>query len=266
MAKLGPYTYPDIRFGDAVEIAGRILTKFKGIVSVKGLAWELGMAEGSGTLFAKVAAMRDFGLLEGRGELRISPLAQRVLHPANAKEGQEARAEAFQRVDLLRQLYARFEGEVPDDMSMLVGLEEITRSPRDEIVRRAPLIQKHLTDAIRVLGRPVPLESKQEQSVKIQNNQAPTEPSVVHPTIGPAYGGGIEISAAGRRLSVPLTAEYIDVAIRLLDALKGELAAPEADSEADEPVQEPVATRQGRIAELELGTVDKLESSEETTD
>ena len=118
MAKLGQYTYPDIRFGDAVEISGRVLTKFKGTVSVKGLAWELGMAEGSGTLFAKVAAMRDFGLIEGRGELRISPLAQRVLHPGTPEEGQSARAEAFQRVDLLRQLYDRFEGEVPDDMSM----------------------------------------------------------------------------------------------------------------------------------------------------
>ncbi|MCH7932246.1 MAG: transporter substrate-binding domain-containing protein, partial [Proteobacteria bacterium] len=155
-------------FGDAVEIAGRILTKFKGTVSVKGLAWELGMAEGSGTLFAKVAAMRDFGLIEGRGELRVSPLAQRVLHPATAAEGLEARAEAFQRVDLLRQLYARFEGEVPDDMSMLVGLEEITHSARDEIVRRAPLLLKHLTDAIRVLGRPV-AEIKPEHSVRKQN-------------------------------------------------------------------------------------------------
>ena len=87
MAKLGPYSYPDIRFGDAVEIAGRILSKFKGTVSVTGLAWELGMSEGSGTLFAKVAALRDFGLIEGRGELRISPLAQRVIHPANSDEG-----------------------------------------------------------------------------------------------------------------------------------------------------------------------------------
>ena len=121
MAKLGPYSYPDIRFGDAVEIAGRILTKFKGTVSVKGLAWELGMAEGSGTLFAKVAAMRDFGLIEGRGELRISQLAQRVLHPSTPEEGQEARAEAFQRVDLLRQLYGRFEGEVPDEHAHVVG-------------------------------------------------------------------------------------------------------------------------------------------------
>ena len=120
------------------------------------------MAEGSGTLFAKVAALRDFGLIEGRGELRISQLAQRVLHPANAEEGLEARAEAFQRVELLRQLYTRFEGEVPDDMSLLVGLEEISHAPRAEIVKRAPLVQKHLTDAIRVLGRPVAVAKRTE--------------------------------------------------------------------------------------------------------
>ena len=195
MAKLGPYTYPDIRFGDAVEIAGRILTKFKGSVSVKGLAWELGMAEGSGTLFAKVAAMRDFGLLEGRGELRVSSLAQRVIHPANAEEGQQARAEAFQRVELLRQLYTRFEGEVPDDMSMLVGLEEITRSPRDEIVRRAPLIQKHLTDAIRVLGRPVVAAKPAEYSVRYQQNIENKSGSAG--TGGREYSGGAAGGLAG---------------------------------------------------------------------
>jgi hypothetical protein len=253
-----------------VEIAGRILTKFKGTVSVKGLAWELGMAEGSGTLFAKVAAMRDFGLIEGRGELRVSPLAQRVLHPANTAEGQEARAEAFQRVDLLRQLYARFEGEVPDDMSMLVGLEEITRASRDEIVRRAPLIQKHLTDAIRVLGRPVQEAIKPEYSGKGQNNlvgglvsDAPVGAASANPS------GGIELIAAGRHLSVPLTAEYIDVAITLLSTLKGELMAGGAsavESVAQEDETEDTSNageRSTTVAELELGSVDQLDMSGE---
>ena len=223
MAKLGQYTYPDIRFGDAVEISGRVLTKFKGTVSVKGLAWELGMAEGSGTLFAKVAAMRDFGLIEGRGELRISPLAQRVLHPATAEEGQAARAEAFQRVDLLRQLYARFEGELPDDMSMLVGLEEITRASRDEIVRRAPLIQKHLTDAIRVMGRSVSVGNVSEYSVKNKNNSGTSTNASIGEAPFEASPDGLHLSAGGRQLSVPLTPEYIDVAITLLSALKNEL-------------------------------------------
>jgi len=226
MAKLGPYSYPDIRFGDAVEIAGRIATKFKGTVSVKGLAWELGMAEGSGTLFAKVAALRDFGLVEGRGELRVSPLAQRVLHPATPEEGHGARAEAFQRVDLLRQLYARFEGEIPDDMGLLVGIEEITGSPRDEIVRRAPLIQKHLTDAVRVMGRSVKIANKAEYSSgnKIKNTAQPLGATLAGGDDS-EQAGGLSLAAAGRRLSVPLTPAYVDVAINLLTTIRRELVA-----------------------------------------
>ncbi len=223
MARLGQYSYPDIRFGDAVEIANRILNKFKGTVSVKGLAWELGMAEGSGTLFAKVAALRDFGLVEGRGELRISQLAQRVLHPASSEEALEATAEAFQRVELLSQLYTRFEGEVPDDMSLLVGLEEISRAPRDEIVKRAPLIQKHLTDAIRVLGRPARAEKTSEHSGKRQRVAAESPSAAPEPPAGEPSADGLHITAAGRHLSVPLTAEYIEVAISLLRAMQVEM-------------------------------------------
>ena len=270
MAKLGQYTYPDIRFGDAVEISGRVLTKFKGTVSVKGLAWELGMAEGSGTLFAKVAAMRDFGLIEGRGELRISQLAQRVLHPATPEEGQEARAEAFQRVDLLKQLYDRFEGEVPDDMSMLVGLEEITRASRDEIVRRAPLIQKHLTDAIRVLGRPVKVERKTEYSVNEQNIMGSSVAGNPGMIISAGSGDGLHLVAGGRQLSVPLTPEYIDVAITLLSALKGELKSEREIVEEADPVPDyedmdtrAVGTAPANVAALELGSIEQLVMSGE---
>lgn len=264
MAKLGQYTYPDIRFGDAVEISGRILSKFKGTVSVKGLAWELGMAEGSGTLFAKVAALRDFGLVEGRGELRVSALAQRVLHPTNADEGHSARAEAFQRVDLLRQLYQRFEGEVPDDMSMLVGLEEITRAARDEIVRRAPLIQKHLTDAIRVLGRPVVTEKKPEYSGQAQNIVNAPEKMAV------AVGNedGIQLSAGGRHLSVPLRAEYIDVAISLLRTLRTEMDSDNAEmAEYEEENLGEAGLRAESeprpIEDIEMGVTDQLGSRDD---
>ena len=228
MAKLGSYSYPDIRFGDAVELSARILTKFKGTVSVKGLAWELGMAEGSGTLFAKVAALRDFGLIEGRGELRVSPLTQRILHPGTVEEGRQARAEAFQRVEILRLLYHRFEGELPDDLSLLVGLEEITKAPRDEIVRRATLIQRHLADAVRVLGHPMVEDKKQEYSAKNQN--IPPSPSATAPyPVSPALpvlaeGPRLVVVAAERQFVAPLTLEDIDIAMGLLSTIRSELA------------------------------------------
>ena len=234
MAKLGTYSYPDIRFSNAVEITARILNKFRGTVSVKGLAWELGMAENSGTLFAKVAALRDFGLVEGRGELRISALAQRLLHPASPEEGRQAHAQAFQRVDLLQTLYERFDGEAPDDASLLVALEEITRTPRDEIVRRFTLIQKHLADAARALGRPSAAVPPEPSGADQQN---------IYPAPGEMAGHGMEPTSASTglylrageaRLVAPLSRAYIDVAINLLQAQKAKMAEPAAGaSEAE---------------------------------
>ncbi|MBM3939969.1 MAG: hypothetical protein FJ318_03560 [SAR202 cluster bacterium] len=227
MAKLGAYSYPDIRFGDAVEIAGRIQSKFTGAVSVKGLAWELGMAEGSGTLFAKVAALRDFGLIEGRGELKTSALAQRILHPATPEEGLQARAEAFQRAELLRLLYHRFGGEIPDDMTLLVTLQEITRTRRDEVVRRAPLIMKHITDVVRVMGRPIVIEQPGDafpMPPVVKAPQGAASPSAPRSAAAaPAGHDTIHLVAGARQLNLPLSPEYIDVAIGMLMALKSEL-------------------------------------------
>ena len=219
MAKLGTYSYPDIRFSDAVEIAARILNKFRGTVGVKGLAWELGMAENSGTLFAKVAALRDFGLVEGRGELRVSDLCRRILHPVNPEEGRDARIQAFERVDLLRTLYERFEGEAPDDSSMLIALEEISKAPRDEIVRRFSLIQKHMRDATRVMKHS--LVDSAEKSVATQQTFSPSAAPAQEPSVEvSAATAGITLTAGKARLNAPFTLEYIDVAINLLRALK----------------------------------------------
>ena len=220
MAKLGTYSYPDIRFGDAVEIAARILAKFKGGVGVKGLAWELGMAENSGTLFAKVAALRDFGLVEGRGELRVTDLCRKILHPANPDEGRWARVQSFQRIDLLRALYDKFNGEAPDDSTLLIALEEITKAPREEIIRRFTLIQKHLIDAARIMKS----ASAASETAPAANVKPASPPSSATDTglFAEAMGdaSGLYLAAGSARLTSPLTAEYLDVAINLLKALK----------------------------------------------
>lgn len=224
MAKLGTYSYPDIRFSDAIEISARILNKFKGSVRVKGLAWELGMAENSGTLFAKIAALRDFGLVEGRGELRVSDLAQRIINPSSESERLQATSQAFKRVDLLFALYDRFEGESPDDKSLLVGLEEITRASKEDIIRRFTLIQKHLNDASRALSH---------HTVNFPNSDVTnshSNPSIISSPITsftdniefPEYNDSeaLILRAGDAKLTAPLSLEYIDIAINLLKAIK----------------------------------------------
>jgi hypothetical protein len=157
-------------------------------------------------------------------------------------------------------------------MSMLVGLEELTRASREEIVRRAPLIQKHLTDAIRVLGRPV--ERRPEYSVKRQNDLGPAPAPIVAPPIEQVVGEHLQLVAAGRRLSVPLTPEYIDVAITLLTALKGELKAGAVrhvsdtsidpyDTADDDIPSRDLGRKPADVAELELGSVEQLDLSSE---
>ena len=233
MAKLGTYSYPDIRFGDAVEISGRILSKFKGAVTVKGLAWELGMAENSGTLFAKIAALRDFGLVEGRGELRVSDLARKIIHPTSSEEHRESSIAAFQRVELLRALYERFEGEVPDDTGLLVGLEETTKAPRNEIVRRFTLIQKHLADATRVMKRTT--SSVINGNPKSLSQGSTPSHNVTDDLMGQSPGDdrGLRLVAGGTRLFVPLTVEYLDVAINLLKALRTSMATSDDTSQEE---------------------------------
>ena len=220
MAKLGTYSYPDIRFSDAIEISARILNKFKGTIRVKGLAWELGMAENSGTLFAKIAALRDFGLVEGRGELRVSDLAQRIINPSNESERLQATSQSFKRVDLLFALYDRFEGEAPDDKTLLVALEEITRADKPEIIKRFTLIQKHLNDASRALSHHSVNYTEADVSISTPNLNLPSSLSGATELSEYADGDTLILRAGDAKLTAPLSQEYIDIAINLLKAIK----------------------------------------------
>ena len=65
-------------------------------------------------------------------------------------------------------------------------------------------------------------------------------------------------------MSVPLTAEYIDVAITLLSTLKGELNTGGLDTvEEDSDTENDSSRLQGKVAanlaELELGSIDQFD-------
>ena len=70
---------------------------------------------------------------------------------------------------------------------------------------------------------------------------------------------GLQVVAAGRRLAVPLTPRYIDVAITLLQTLRSEMAQePRVTSEADvemETESDEVSDGDSKGAsDLDLGT------------
>src|SRR3989304_5194401 len=107
MARLGTLSYPDIRLDEAVSAAERVLKDFGGEITPSGLAEALGMAERGGAFLHKVAGIKDYGLMEGRGVLRVTPLAERIIYPHSRDEEAVAKAEAFLKVELFRRLYER---------------------------------------------------------------------------------------------------------------------------------------------------------------
>lgn len=154
MGKLGGYSYPEITLDEAISIASIVAVRLKGRVSRKGLAKVLNQSELSGWLSHKLAALKDFGLVQGRGEGTLTPLAERLAFPTNEDEAKRARSEAYGNVALFRALEGRFHRDVPDSGALTVALEQLTETPRYRVVKKVGLIRNHLSDASNVRGRP----------------------------------------------------------------------------------------------------------------
>ena len=154
MGKLGGYSYPEISLDDAINIASIVAVRLKGRVSRKGLAKALNQSELSGWLSHKLAALRDFGLVQGRGEGTLTPLAEKLAFPTDEDEARRARSEAFGNVALFRVLEGRFHRDVPDTGALTLALEQLTETPRYRVVKKVGLIRNHLSDASSVRARP----------------------------------------------------------------------------------------------------------------
>ena len=249
MGKLGAFSYPEISLDEAIGIVAIVATRLKGRVSRRGLALVLNQSELSGWLSHKLAALRDFGLVEGRGEGQLTPLAQRLAFPTDEEEAKRAKSEAYGKVALFRTLEGRFHREVPDPAALTLALEQLTETPRFKVMKRVGLIRKHLADAATVRGRPSPAQVRErltetlarEGIAQAEGRETTTlegmrEPPAVADTLqrGDAKGRSegqaqrgplrtpptLEIAIGEMRMAAPLTDETLDIAISLLEGLR----------------------------------------------
>ena len=212
MGKIGAFSYPEIPLDEAIAIATLIATRFKGRIGRGGLAQALGQQESSGWFSHKLAALRDFGLIEGRGAVRLTALAQRVAFPASDKEAQKTKHQALDHVALFHELAARFQGEEPDLPTLVTTLEELTGATRTQVIRKASLIQRHLAQRVEIKRQMAqaqasagPRKNSQEQADAIGH-------SVAQRTL--------EIIVGQVRLTAPITDDGLDIAIILLQGLR----------------------------------------------
>jgi hypothetical protein len=249
MGKLGSFSYPEISLEEAIGIVKAVATRMKGQVSRRGVAVALNQSEASGWLSHKLAALHDFGLVEGRGEGRLTPLAQRLAFPTDDREMARAKGEAYRNVALFRLLEGRFQGEAPDQAALTVALEEITESPRHQVVKKVGLIRSHLADAAALRRRPSTAEVAERLTQTLakegvapaegrprvapegpQERPTPREPSATFAAEAQPrsrdLGGpvktppNLEIKVGEMRMVAPLSDETLDMAIGLLQGMK----------------------------------------------
>lgn len=100
MGKIGRYYYPDLSLNEACKIA-ELIYDFPGhSMSVKMMAEKLGISARGGWTGMILASMKNYGLTEGRGTLRTTELAEKLVNPKNDQELQQTKEQIFNRIEL----------------------------------------------------------------------------------------------------------------------------------------------------------------------
>src|SRR5438309_5257939 len=152
MAKLGQFDYPDYKFSRALEVVGKICDpSYRGEIGRSSLAELLQMSVKGGGFHMLLASIRDFGLIEGSDQLRVTEIGKKAIS-GTLEEAERAKAEAFLNVGLFKELYQRSGTTVPEDEKLFVLLREITKEDPLKVKGQLKDVASTYSDGIRYLG------------------------------------------------------------------------------------------------------------------
>jgi len=212
LGKLGSFDFPEYKFSRVLEVVEKIRDlSNKGEISRTGLAELLKMNIKGGGFHALLASLRDFGLLEGREQLKITDLGKRLVAGAS-EEAERAKAESFLNVSLFKELYQRAGATVPDDEKFLVLLREVTKEDTLKVKSQYKDVLSVYSDGIRYLD----ILRKPEMGGSIVSA---TSPQIPVPTEGQQF---IEIRVGPYFQRLPFTPKGFDLAVAFLQGLKEE--------------------------------------------
>lgn len=202
---------------EAVQLAKTIAEHFKGNeFTDEALASALGHgAAKSGAFRQKVADLRKFGIVDGRGAtLRASSIAQ-SLYADHPGDGENATKAMLQKIPIFKAIYDQFGGQVPDDRVLIPALLNITGAPRPEVEREAAKLRELYKDASGMV-------SSMPSGPRPQGGLSPTfERGLGTPSHGPVGGGRrFESSTEDYQFSVADEPEAIESVVEQLQARK----------------------------------------------
>jgi len=145
--RVGSYSIPDMRlFPDLVDATRKIYETYPNeeVSDANALAQLLGhKSDKSGTYLSKMTCLRTYGLIEGRGTVRVSEIGKKITF-GTVEEKSEATRKVILGIPLWNELCAKFGANLPTDnfwaqLAKIAGLEAPEAQRVSEQVRKAYL-------------------------------------------------------------------------------------------------------------------------------
>ena len=142
MAKLADYEFPEIGLIESVELARRIYDKLGGEVRRDALAMVLHLSPVGGAFGTRLNALRIWGLVERRGDVKLTSLGIQISTPTSPNEESQVMRKLAGSVPLFNELYDRTSDSSVDQNVLAAILQEVTGAEMDEIVQRVAVIER----------------------------------------------------------------------------------------------------------------------------
>jgi hypothetical protein len=134
---------------------------------------------------SKVAAMRAYGLTQGRGQVRVTEIGEKIARHRNEKEYNEAIIDAINNIRLWNVLFERYtkRGKELTTKELWLELESECGLPPKPAQDIAPQVLKEYTEDVRAI-RDMPSSNNTEQEMMVEQTQNPQGISETKPTEG----------------------------------------------------------------------------------
>ncbi len=213
MAKINNSDYPELNFSEAVKMIKQFHEKLNGKASnFKSLANAFDSSEKSGWFKVKVGDLRKYGLIEGRGEFKISDVGQDILFYNTKEEYHSAVKKALNNIQLFKTIYERVGKDIQDISNFRAVLGDITQAEKSVIQNKAEQIRNVYIDLISNINDGFTsgkIDSEDKPKGKKQGN---LPSNMISASSGKVY------------IEMPKDERYIAIVESLLENLKAQIA------------------------------------------
>lgn len=173
---VGRRDYPIISFDEATKIAEAV-KKCGGRATPQLIGETLGESGTSGWFTVKIKSTKNWGLIDGHGELSLTDLAKKVFYPITPSDPENAKIEAFMSVDLFKRMFERFrESGFPEGSILKNVIFTENKMSEDDASKVASIILETVnTTGLEKLSSTkveVPVENQVMPSASVPNTSA----------------------------------------------------------------------------------------------